>query len=303
MADGWGTKAPEMNAPDVQVGPSAYGRWRASNLGALTEDIEHRLLWEVIGDPCRKLVLDLGCGDGLLARQAGQKGARVVGLDPDQAMLVSLLSMLPATVAYCLAGGALVSGKGDLKRTLLYFAAAAVFFVFVSLLPGWIKKRYADIGIVSKRTISSNRGPKPPTRVLFVCLHNSARSVMAEHFLRKYDGTSFLPESAGFEPTDVLPLAVEVMDEIGIDISGHRSQSVQELHQAGRSYDYIITLCSDFGGHSIPDFPGATLLHWSFEEPSTFNGSQQEKLFRTRKVRGQIQVATTNWVKELTTTY
>lgn len=217
--------------------------------------------------------------------------------------LVSLLSMLPATVAYCLAGGALVSGKGDLKRTLLYFAAAAVFFVFVSLLPGWIKKRYADIGIVSKRTISSNRGPKPPTRVLFVCLHNSARSVMAEHFLRKYDGTSFLPESAGFEPTDVLPLAVEVMDEIGIDISGHRSQSVQELHQAGRSYDYIITLCSDFGGHRIPDFPGATLLHWSFEEPSTFNGSQQEKLFRTRKVRGQIQVATTNWVKELTTTY
>ncbi|RJX30525.1 MAG: class I SAM-dependent methyltransferase [Desulfarculus sp.] len=81
-----------MNAPEVKVGPSAYDRWRASDLGALTEEIEHRLLWETIGDPRRRLVLDVGCGDGLLARQASRMGARVVGLDPDQAMLAAAVA-------------------------------------------------------------------------------------------------------------------------------------------------------------------------------------------------------------------
>lgn len=76
-----------MNSPEVKVGPGLYGRWRASSLGALTEDIEHRLLWEMIGDLDQRLVLDAGCGDGLLAHQTSAMGARVVGLDPDPAML------------------------------------------------------------------------------------------------------------------------------------------------------------------------------------------------------------------------
>gem|GEM_PF-75125 len=213
-------------------------------------------------------------------------------------VIVSVICMLPATVAYCLAGGALVSGQGDIKRTLLYFAAAAVFFAFASLLPGWIKKRYLNASAAAGEKIPVLREARPPIRVLFVCVHNSARSVMAEHFLRRHGGTSFLPESAGFEPGDVLPAAVEAMKEIGLDISAHKAQGVYELAEMGRTYDYIIAVCSDLHGHCLPDFPGAKILHWPFPEPSTFAGSWEERLARTRNVRDQIQQATLRWAAE-----
>lgn len=78
-----------MSTPDVKISPGAYDRWRSTSLGAFTEEVEHQLLWEMIGDPGPRLVLDAGCGDGLLARQARERGARVVGLDPDPAMLTA----------------------------------------------------------------------------------------------------------------------------------------------------------------------------------------------------------------------
>lgn len=81
-----------MNSLDAKVGPGEYGTWRFTSLGALTEEVEHRLLWEVIGDPGQRLVLDLGCGDGLLARQICEKGARMVGVDPDSTILAAAVA-------------------------------------------------------------------------------------------------------------------------------------------------------------------------------------------------------------------
>lgn len=81
-----------MNSLDAKVGPGEYGTWRFTSLGALTEEVEHRLLWEMIGDPGQRLVLDVGCGDGLLARKICAKGARVVGVDPDPAMLAAAVT-------------------------------------------------------------------------------------------------------------------------------------------------------------------------------------------------------------------
>lgn len=81
-----------MNSKYVKVGPGAYDRWRVFSLGALTEGVEHRLVWEMIGDPGQRLVLDAGCGDGLLARQICAKGARVIGVDPAPDMLAAAVA-------------------------------------------------------------------------------------------------------------------------------------------------------------------------------------------------------------------
>ena len=127
-------------------------------------------------------------------------------------------------------------------------------------------------------------------RVLFVCIHNSARSQMAEAFLNTLAGDRFSAESAGLEPGKLNPIAVTAMQEVGIDISHHQTKSVQQFVQQGEIFDYIITVCDEASAERCPVFPGkGKRLHWGFPDPSQFQGNPQEKLERTRQVRDQIK--------------
>ena len=124
-------------------------------------------------------------------------------------------------------------------------------------------------------------------RVLFLCTHNSARSQMAEGLLRSIAGERYEVSSAGTEKTRVHPLAIEAMREIGIDISGHTSNTLEACH--GERFDYVITVC-DRANESCPVFPGGTeRIHWSFEDPSAATGSNEQRLRAFRSVRDAIQ--------------
>jgi arsenate reductase len=124
-------------------------------------------------------------------------------------------------------------------------------------------------------------------RVLFVCTGNSARSQMAEGLLRQEAGKRFSVSSAGTHPTQVRPEAIAVMNEIGIDISRHRSKSVNEL--IGHEFDYVITVC-DNANETCPVFPGnAERLHWPFEDPAAARGSADERKALFRRVRDEIR--------------
>ncbi len=134
------------------------------------------------------------------------------------------------------------------------------------------------------------------TKVLFVCVHNSARSQMAEAFLNHHCSQSFVAESAGLEPGELNPIVVKAMAEIGIDISGKSTQSVIELFGAGRIYNHVITVCDQANGERCPIFPGLTRRHhWSFEDPSALAGSDEEKLAGTRRIRDKIQAEIRQW--------
>ena len=125
------------------------------------------------------------------------------------------------------------------------------------------------------------------TRVLFLCTHNSARSQMAEGLLRRLAGNRFEVYSAGTEATGVRPHAVEAMNEIGIDISGQQSKTLQQY--LGQPFDYVITVC-DAANEACPVFPGAKQrLHWSFEDPAAAVGSEEERLMVFRTVRDAIK--------------
>ncbi len=141
-----------------------------------------------------------------------------------------------------------------------------------------------------------------PTRrdkVLFVCIHNSARSQMAEALLKKMAGDRFEVESAGLEPGRLNPLAVEVMKEIGIDISGNKAKSAFDLFKEGKLYTHVITVCDETSAEQCPFFPGITTrLHWSFADPSGFTGTQEEKLEKTRQVREAIREKIEAWLYE-----
>jgi arsenate reductase len=124
-------------------------------------------------------------------------------------------------------------------------------------------------------------------RVLILCTGNSARSQMAEGLLQHDAGSSFEVESAGVEPSHVRPQAIEAMREIGIDISHHRSKSVDEF--TGQEFDYVITVC-DNANERCPIFPGGTKrIHWSFDDPAAAEGEEQEKLAVFRRVRDEIR--------------
>jgi len=125
------------------------------------------------------------------------------------------------------------------------------------------------------------------TKVLFVCTHNASRSQMAEGLLRHLSGGAFDVYSAGTEPGELHPLAVEAMAEEGIDISGQRAKSVDDFVR--QAFDYVITLC-DEANETCPFFPNArTRLHWSFPDPSTATGSHEERLAVFREVRDGIR--------------
>jgi arsenate reductase len=136
--------------------------------------------------------------------------------------------------------------------------------------------------------------------VLFVCVHNSARSQMAEAFLKKHGGDEFEVESAGFEPGEINPLVVDVMKEVGIDISQKSAKSVFELYKMGRLYNYMITVCDDANAQRCPVFPGFSVrISWSFDDPAGFTGSYEEKLAKTRAVRDQIQKQVEDFIRKV----
>ena len=135
-------------------------------------------------------------------------------------------------------------------------------------------------------------------RVLFICVHNSARSQMAEAFLKKYGGDRFDVESAGLKPGKLNPVVIEVMKEVGIDISQNKTKSVFDFYKQGNQYDYVITVCDETQAGMCPVFPNTIeTLHWSFPDPAAFSGTSQEKLEKTRGVRDQIRDKITEWVR------
>ncbi|ADK85999.1 Protein-tyrosine phosphatase, low molecular weight [Desulfarculus baarsii DSM 2075] len=137
-------------------------------------------------------------------------------------------------------------------------------------------------------------------RVLFVCTHNSARSQMAQAYLRQMAGQRFQVDSAGLEPTQLNPLAVEVMAEEGLDISEQRPQSVFELYRQGNLYDYVITVCESERESLCPVFPGITKrLHLPFDDPAQLTGGHDERLAGARRIRDQIKQAVGRLAEEL----
>ena len=123
--------------------------------------------------------------------------------------------------------------------------------------------------------------------MLFLCTHNSARSQMADGLLREMAGDRFEALSAGTVVTRVHPLAIEAMQELGIDISGHRSKSIDEFSDAPP--DIVVTVC-DNAREACPHLPGVTTrLHWSFPDPSAAKGTESEKRERFREVRNAIR--------------
>jgi arsenate reductase len=136
--------------------------------------------------------------------------------------------------------------------------------------------------------------------VLFICIHNSARSQMAEAFINQRCGGDFQAHSAGLEPGRLNPVVVEVMSEIGIDISGNKAKSVSEMMKSGKTFTYVITVCDETSAESCPVFPGVTKrLHWGFPDPSSFRGSRQENLQKTREVRDSIKSKIEEWCAEV----
>jgi arsenate reductase len=133
-------------------------------------------------------------------------------------------------------------------------------------------------------------------RVLFVCIHNSARSQMAEAFLNQMCGEQFEAHSAGLEPGKLNPMVVEAMREIGHDLSGNQTKAVDDIIKSGQTFSYAITVCDQASAERCPIFPGTTTrLHWSFADPSSFQGTHEEKLAQTREVRDMIRKKVEQW--------
>ena len=136
-------------------------------------------------------------------------------------------------------------------------------------------------------------------KVLFVCIHNAGRSQIAEELLRKLAGGRFEVESAGLEPGKLNPIVVETLKEEGIDITGKQTKAVFDLVKKANHYSYVITVCDESSAERCPIFPGLSQrLHWSFTDPSKFEGTHDEKLTKTRKVKEEIRHQIKEWLLE-----
>jgi len=137
-------------------------------------------------------------------------------------------------------------------------------------------------------------------RVLFICVHNSARSQMAEAWLNHICGDSFSAQSAGLEPGKLNPLVVKVMAEVGIDISTKATQAVFDVFKSGQLFTYVITVCDETSAERCPVFPGpAKRLHWSLSDPSQVTGTKEEKLAQVREIRDAIRVKIESWCADV----
>lgn len=136
-------------------------------------------------------------------------------------------------------------------------------------------------------------------QVLFVCIHNSARSQMAEAFLNHCCPGSIRAFSAGIEPGRLNPVVVEAMREVGMDISGNATKSVADMIDSGERFDAVITVCDEASAERCPYIPGSgERLHWGFPDPSALAGTPEEKLARTREIRDQIRARVEAWCQE-----
>jgi arsenate reductase len=127
-------------------------------------------------------------------------------------------------------------------------------------------------------------------KILFICVHNSARSQMAEAFVNQLCGHDFEAQSAGLEPGKVNPIVVAALQEIGINIAGKPTQSVDDVLRSGQLFSHVVTVCSEAEAEGCPYFPGvAQRLHWPFPDPSKLTGPDAEKLARVREIRDQIR--------------
>lgn len=134
------------------------------------------------------------------------------------------------------------------------------------------------------------------SRVLFICVHNSARSQMAEAYLNTLFGDSFVAESAGLEPGTLNPYAVRVLQEDGIDISHKATRDVFDVYKTGRLFEYVVTVCDETAAERCPIFPGVTQrLHWGFPDPSKVTGTDEERMAQVRAIRDQIRAQIEEW--------
>jgi len=137
-------------------------------------------------------------------------------------------------------------------------------------------------------------------KVLFICIHNSARSQMAEAFLNLICPDYFEAHSAGLEPGVLNPLAVQAMREVGLDISGKKTQSVFDVFKSGQFFPYVITVCDETSAERCPIFPGVTQrLHWSFPDPAELRGTHDQRLEGVRTIREQIRARIDAWCDEM----
>jgi ACR3 family arsenite transporter len=147
---------------------------------------------------------------------------------------------------------------------------------------------------------TKKRNNQMKKKVLFVCIHNSARSQMAEAFLNQICGGEFEAHSAGLEPGRLNPIVVEAMRETGIDISGNQTKAVFDMLKSGATFACVVTVCDETNAERCPIFPGVTKrLHWSFPDPSRFQGTHEERLARTREVRDAIEAKIKAWCAEV----
>ncbi len=133
-------------------------------------------------------------------------------------------------------------------------------------------------------------------RILFVCIHNSARSQMAEAFVNTLCPERFEAHSAGIEPGALNPLVVEAMAELGIDLSGKATKSVDDMLASGWEFSHVVTVCDEASAERCPFFPGGgERLHWGFPDPSTLAGTKEERLARVREIRDAIRSRVESW--------
>jgi arsenate reductase len=136
-------------------------------------------------------------------------------------------------------------------------------------------------------------------KVLFICIHNSARSQMAEAYLNKFGGDKFSAESAGLEPGVLNPLVVKVMAEDGIDISGNKTKSVFDFYKQGKLFSYVVAVCDAQAAERCPIFPGTgKKLHWPFNDPSKAEGTEEEKMGKIRDIRDSIKSEVIKFIKD-----
>jgi len=136
-------------------------------------------------------------------------------------------------------------------------------------------------------------------KVLFICIHNSARSQMAEAYLNKFGGEKFTAESAGLEPGVLNPLVVKVMAEDGIDISGNKTKSVFDFYKQGKLFSYVVAVCDAEAAERCPVFPGTGIkLHWPFNDPSKAEGTEEEKLAKIRGIRDSIKSEVLKFIED-----
>ena len=137
-------------------------------------------------------------------------------------------------------------------------------------------------------------------RVLFVCIHNSARSQMAEAFLNELGTGRFEAESAGLEPGKLNPIVIQALQEVGLDISESTCDAIEDFLPRANEFAYVVTVCDESAAERCPIFPGnVKRLHWGFPDPSSLEGSAEERLARTRKIRDLIRVRIEQWLSSV----